>query len=356
MSNKRILIHIGFPRCGSTLLQTWLFPKFGDGVKVVTPASSDRRLVDFLIEHFIMPGRNASLSPVTESERQEVEGIIAEYSEPVLLISCEGLVGDSYDNMLPLPHLVESLQSLFANCEIILVIRRQADLARSYYRYAAEEGYYGSYARFVGYSRSGFEGFRLQRYAGVNIDPRMLDFDKFVAYLEASFGAGRVHVLPYEWIQRDLARFCQRLSEISGSELRAPANPPAVVNRGADGAELVLLKFFNRLWDIRLLGIALVPRQPWLAYLEQKSRSRGGLGLRILRALSSRLSPLGLFRTVSPIVSPALGPILSTLGITGLRSDAAISRAIMDAVSASNAALDRRLGGVLAGLGYCDAR
>src|SRR5581483_975416 len=139
--NKRIIIHIGFPRCGSTLLQREIFPRLEGDVRVVSPACKDRRLIDFLNGRFVMSGRNIDMAPVTDAEKKHVADVIAEYPESTVLVSNEGLVGDSFDNMLPLPHLAGALRALFEEPEILVVIRRQSDIVRSYYRYALEEGF-----------------------------------------------------------------------------------------------------------------------------------------------------------------------------------------------------------------------
>jgi hypothetical protein len=69
-----------------------------------------------------------------------------------------------------------------------------------------------------------------------------------------------------------------------------------------------------------------------------------------------RISPAGAFRVVAPVVSPVLNIMLSALGITGLKSEQAIGRAIDRAVFDSNVALNKKLNGALTGLGYCDHR
>jgi hypothetical protein len=355
MSTKRIIIHIGFPRCASTLMQREIFPRLNGDIRVVSPASKDRRLIDFLNEHFILSGRNVEMTPVSAAEKSRVADIVAEYSESVVLISNEGLVGDSFDNMLPLPHLATAMRSLFGEPEILLIIRRQSDMVKSYYRYAIEEGCYKSFPIFLGYRNGRFAGFRLQRYAGVNINPAGLDFHNFINYLEVCFGVGNVHVLPFEWIKNDFRRFGARLSEMLGVKLAVIGGAPRVVNSGVHGADLFVLKALNRLWETRILGMPLLPRQPFFEFLDVKCRG-GGLAMRLLRAASVRISPSGVFNVVSPVVSPLLNLVLSSFGITGLKSERAIEHAIDDAVFDSNVALNNKLGGILTGLGYCDRR
>lgn len=351
MSGRRIIVHVGFPRCGSTLLQTSLFPRLGSDIRVVSPASADRRIVDFLIERFILCGRNTALQPVTADEKRKVGDILAEYPERSVLISCEGLVGDSFDNMLPLPHLARALRDLFDRPDIIVIVRRQSDLVKSYYRYAVEEGYYKSYPRFLNYDGGRFKGFRLQRYAGVNVDPTALDFERFVQCFDQEMGPDKVHVLPCEMIWNDYAAFCRRLGGVLASDIVVTQTKAPRVNPGLKGADLVLLRLFNRLWDTRLFGLALLPRQPMLDYLNGKCRS-GSLLWRVARGMSARTAPLGLFAMLRPV----LVPLLKVLPVKELDREHEIDRAIDAVMHDANDALNGRVGGLLTGLGYCDRR
>jgi hypothetical protein len=352
MDKKRIIIHIGFPRCASTLLQREIFPRLEGDIRVVSPVSQDRRVIDFLNERFIFSGRNISMAPVSDGEKSRVAAIVAEYPESALLVSNEGLVGDSFDNMLPLPHLAGALRLLFGQPEVLLVIRRQSDMVKSYYRYALEEGFYKSFPAFLGYRNGRFAGFRLQRYAGVNVDPARLDFYNFVAYLETVFGEGNVHVLPYEWIKTDFSRFCSNLADMLGAKLRM-TDSVQPVNRGVHGADFFLLRALNRLWATRILGFRLLPKEPFIEHLDIKCRD-GGLAIRVLRAICVRVSPTGVLRVLSPMIAPLLNPLLSALAIRDLRFERQIAQAIDDAVFDSNVALNKKLGGYLTGLGYCD--
>jgi len=351
--NKRIIIHIGFPRCGSTLLQREIFPRLEGDVRVVSPACKDRRLIDFLNGRFVMSGRNIDMAPVTDAEKKHVADVIAEYPESTVLVSNEGLVGDSFDNMLPLPHLAGALRALFEEPEILVVIRRQSDIVRSYYRYALEEGFYKSFPAFLGYRDGRFAGFRLQRYAGINVDPTALNFHSFVSCLQITFGAGKIHVLPFEWIKSDFGRFRDMLAQVLGARLQMADSLPPPVNSGVHGADFFLLRGLNRLWATRLLGFPLLPRQPLFDYFDNRCRD-GSVTMRVLRAISARVSPTGVLNVLSPVIAPLLNPLLSALGAKGLRSEQPIAQAIDRAVFESNAALNEKLGGRLSGLGYCD--
>jgi hypothetical protein len=355
MTTKRIIIHVGFPRCGSTLLQREIFPRLDGDVRVVSPACADRRLIDFLIERFIFSGRNIHLVPVSPAEKTQVNDIMAEYPESALLISCESLVGDIFDNMTSLPHLVGALRALFVEPEILLIVRRQSDMVKSYYRHYLEGSCYKSFPAFLRYQHGRFAGFRPGRFAGINVDPTALNFFNFVTFLETSFGAGKVHVLPYEWIERDFGRFCGCLSRIVGAELPPSDSAPPIVNRGPRNGDLLLLKALNRFWDTRVFGIPLIPRLSLPAHYERIRRG-GGLAKRLLLAISVRISPMGAFNVVRPVLSPLLNLLLSLFAASELRSERVIDQAIDVAMFESNAKLNRSLNGILTGLGYCDRR
>ena len=352
---RRFIFHIGFPRCGSTLLQREIFPRLQGDFRAITPACADRRLIDFLIERFIFSGRNIYLSPVTASEREEVGRIVSEYRESTILISCEGLVGDVFENMLTVPHLLQAVRDLFGQVEILLVIRRQTDLLRSYYRHALEEGYYRPFAHFVGFSLGGFRGFRLGRFRGFNVDPAALNFNNFVNFLEHEFGADNVHVLPFEWIKADFQKFSGALAKLTDTQLLMSSNAPRVVNAGLRDGDVILLRALNRIWDSRILGLPLLPKLNLLSQYEQARQGRGAVR-RICLGVASRFSPMGALR----ILRIGIGPVLNVFGrLFGWRDpsfEREIEEKIESKVFESNAILNEKLGGMLTGLGYCDRR
>lgn len=350
---KRIVLHIGFPRCGSTLLQRHVFPQLEPGIKVVSPASEDRRLINFLIDKFIFSGRNIFLEPVTAEERDYVAAVLAEYPQSLVLISSEGLVGDVFENMLNGVHLSEALRGLFGEAEVLLVVRRQSEMIKSFYRHAVEEGYYRAYPAFVGFRDGRFSGFRLTRFLGLNAEPAAFDFFQAVGMLERIFGAGKVHVLPFEWIGRDFGRFCSLLSGYLGVDVPKPERSAPVVNRGLRRADLALLRAFNRVWDTRLFGLQLLPQLDLVSRYEAGRTAKSAVRQAWLRILV-RLSPYFCYRLVRPLLSLPLEKIYSMLGLEELKREAAISAAIDAAVLQSNRRLNDKLGGLLTGLGYCD--
>jgi hypothetical protein len=257
--------------------------------------------------------------------------------------------------MLTVPHLLRAVHVLFNEPEILLIIRRQPDMVRSYYRHALEEGYHKNFPTFVGFRDGQFTGFRLGRFVGFNVDPTALDFFNFVAFLETSFGSGKVHVLPYEWIQQNFDRFCGALAQITGAQLPAAIGAPPIVNRGLREGDIVLIRTLNRIWDSRIFGLPLIPRLTLLSHYE-RARRGGGVLRRIALAVGRRFSPLGALHVLGPVLTPLLNSLRSLLGLTGLKLEQEIEKAIEISVSDSNAALNQKLGGILTGLGYCDRR
>src|SRR5581483_3602241 len=207
---------------------------------------------------------------------------------------------------------------------------------------------------FVRFEDGKFEGYRDQWTYGVNVYPPGIDFFSLVAFLESSFGAGKVHVLPYEWIKSDFGRFCNSLATIVGTSLPNTAGPPPVINRGPHGYDLMLMIGLNRFWDARLFGFPIVPKRPFASHFDLDCpdyREKYGWASWFLRAVISRMSPAG----VLPMVSPVLSPLIKGLGVSE-DPDRTIEMAIDEAVFPSNAALNEKLGGILSGLGYCDCR
>jgi hypothetical protein len=354
MQQKRIIIHVGFCRTGSTLLQHEIFPRLIGDVRVITPASRDRRLIDLFEASY----RNIQLTPVRKVEKQHVDDIVAEYPESTLLISDEGLFGEVSDNMLPLPHVTEEFRAFFGEPEILVIIRRQSDMVKSFYRLIVGNGFYNSFPKYVGFQNDRFAGFQRQGSYGRNVYPPGLNFFNFFTFLETSFGSGKVHVLPFEWVKQDFDRFCASISAIVGAKLPATNGPSPILNRGSHGADLVLLKALNRVWDTRIFGFPLLPMRPFIKCFDLEPRDdyrrKRGLALWLLRAAVSRICPLGVLQIISPVISPLINLGFSTFGISELQCEREIEKAIDEAVFESNVALNERLGGILTGLGYCD--
>ena len=149
-----LVLHIGFSRTGSTFFQTEMLDRFD--MEVQSPAYLDRKMINFLNDKIIMRGRNSLVQPLTNEEINEFKSLRKSSNT---FISNEGLIGDAYNNMLPLYYNLDLIKALDNDTKVVIFIRAQHKLLASYYNYAVQEGYYAGIKKFLNYQNRDFQSF-----------------------------------------------------------------------------------------------------------------------------------------------------------------------------------------------------
>ena len=110
-----LVLHIGFSRTGSTFFQTEMLDRFD--MEVQSPAFLDRKMINFLNDKVIMRGRNSLVQPLTSEEINEFKSLRKSSNT---FISSEGLIGDAFNNILPLYYNLDLMKALDSDIKIIM--------------------------------------------------------------------------------------------------------------------------------------------------------------------------------------------------------------------------------------------
>jgi hypothetical protein len=236
--DPRIVLHTGFMKTGTTFLQNGVFPGLP---QVALHSYADGR-------PFVEMGirlRNGAPESAWPAEIETLHGWVARSDRPVQLFSWEGLVGGYLADYRQFPDLTRFFKRAFPDAHVLLVIRKQGDLAESLYRQALQTYHWPTVETFLNRTAEGYGAFRPEGLA--NIDVRSLDFLPFVEAYEAAFGADRVHVVPYEWLRAEPDRFYAALSAALGTPVSAPAQASSD-NRGYSVLAARIARRLNRFY------------------------------------------------------------------------------------------------------------
>ena len=323
---RRVVFHPGYMKTASTLLQGEVFPNLPDAAFYSYPSGFPNRASGLRSD----PATLAALAG-------DMRDWIARSDQPLQLFSWEGLVGDYLGDYRDRPTMLALMQQVAPEAQIMLVIRRQADLANSLYKQALHRGHWPTVEAFLNYAGGELGPYRPR--AEANIAVASLDFDAAVRTYEEAFGAERVHVLAYEWLRSDPDRFYGGLEAALGQPVPRP-QPGKALNVGYNTASARLARRLNRLFRTAHNPRGLLPYRPFEA---DKLRARPG----------------SMRRKLLTIANAPFDPRWPLQGWPGNRLQGspdlipeAVRTAIVAACAAANASLDarRRLG--LRELGY----
>jgi len=174
-------LHIGYHRCGSTSLQSGVFSN-ADGVRCVKSGSEFHKY-----------------GYITEDAKWfgQVDGGVGWFSN-------EGLCGVDYLSRTPTLKGVENCKKLYSaypDAKVLIMVRSQPDLIKSYYGLALRKSDYSG---------------SLDEYA-LNVFPREeLLFENLIGEYVDHFGVGQVAVLPLKYLACDADGFYKTLGEFMG--------------------------------------------------------------------------------------------------------------------------------------------
>lgn len=250
-----LVLHIGFSRTGSTFFQTEMLDRFD--MEVQSPAYLDRKMINFLNDKIIMRGRNSLVQPLTNEEINEFKSLRKSSNT---FISNEGLIGDAYNNMLPLYYNLDLIKALDNDTKVVIFIRAQHKLLASYYNYAVQEGYYAGIKKFLNYQNRDFQSFNSLRYNDANVEIQSLDFYELLISIKKLFGPEKVLMLPIEMLHNDTESFIRKLEIFCGAAFNRNDFNPGIKNIGMSSAQIYLLRIVNRISDTKLFGLRVFPK------------------------------------------------------------------------------------------------
>jgi hypothetical protein len=226
-------------------------------MEVQSPAFLDRKMINFLNDKVIMRGRNSLVQPLTSEEINEFKSLRKSSNT---FISSEGLIGDAFNNMLPLYYNLDLMKALDSDIKIIIFIRAQHKLLASYYNYAVQEGYYAGIEKFLNYHNKDFQSFNSLRYNNSNVEIQSLDFYELLISVRKLFGPEKVLMLPIEMLRNDTEVFIRRLEIFCGAAFNRNGFNPGIKNIGMNSAQIYFLRIVNRISDTKLFGLRVFPK------------------------------------------------------------------------------------------------
>lgn len=249
---KKIVIHAGLPKTGSTFLQENVFSSIPANVCAYNPKNLQRLLVRMCKQ---VVGRGALEPDEIASLKKQVDEEINRQEADILLISIEGLLplhsgGASTGN-----NIFKVLKALIDDALIVIFIREQSAWLRSAYSFYLVSGYIFPFEEYVNKTADGCFKQREPGQVAINVQ----DYDN-----QAIKDIARQHypnVLCFRFEDLFSGKQEAVLSRLTSAIGLAPLKPRAsqAVNKGLD----------ERLMVIASKVIGYVPfRGPWqLAYL-----------------------------------------------------------------------------------------
>ncbi|NVB40669.1 sulfotransferase [Pseudenhygromyxa sp. WMMC2535] len=243
--DKRVFLHVGLHKTGTTFLQERVFPAL-EGVRFVhplhVPRTGDGPIERFMLELFF---RNAAHIDYAAHREAIYRWIEDEVDEPALLISSEALVGWPIENHANFCVNTDRLAEIFPDAKVMLVVRRQDKWVNSAYNQLLKAGFSTSIERYLNYRSGRFDRYNVGLYNGPNVDARDLDWGAFDAYYRQRFGEQSVLTLPFELFGASSEDFLARIYAFMGLDAERAPHP--------DTSERV-----NQSWSPLAAGVARV--------------------------------------------------------------------------------------------------
>lgn len=204
---RRVVIHCGLARTGTSTLQQHVFPNLPGvsflGLAAPTPA------LDWAIRHLCQ----------ADTLYLEPERLARVLSEAIGAAAPDATVVLSYENFLLYKSkdkglIAERLKALFPAAEILIVLRRQENMVVS--RYLTNMRRSIKHRALIPFD-DWWEVERREAYRSVFDDLR---YAPIIDYYVRLFGRERVHVLLFEQLQEDATAYAQRLAEVLGADAR----------------------------------------------------------------------------------------------------------------------------------------
>jgi hypothetical protein len=245
VKDTRIVLHVGYPKTGTTTLQRRVFPHHPDieYLGKTIPNYAYRR-----------DGLGPALQDLTTSTewrwsggqalKEIVDAAVAETSKPLVLLSSENLAHPASVS----PSLAaQRLANLFPAAEILITLRSQLGILESFYR---NHGAFGAYLYLaINEEERISPPFEPDAWLELNFRAPhknvlgVLDFDACVAEYEELFGASRVHLALMEELTADPARYTSSLA----AKLHIDAEPVAsLLGEHRDNVGLSAAEFNRR--------------------------------------------------------------------------------------------------------------
>jgi len=260
----KILIHIGYHKTATTWLQQVLFNNTQNGF--YTPWGRGQITNDFV--------KSDALTFDSLACRAKYDHGIskADTNDLVATISHERLSGypatGGFDSKL----IADRLFASFGDAIVLIIIREQKNIIRSWYAQYIKDGGSMPLKRFLDQPQENL--FRAPLFSR-----KFYQYDALINYYQKLFTIDRVLVLPFEMLAIDPANFVERVVGFSGME-KVPSVSVESYNQGRGVLRSIVGRYANRLFSLNQLNSCAIVNWPWM------NQKMWGFG-----AFLSRLTP-----------------------------------------------------------------
>lgn len=238
MPESRLLIHVGYPKTGSTWLQHTVFDDKNAGF--VRPWTSQSNIggADRVIDEFIIANAFSFNPQLTRKIFEPgLQRAITQNCVPVL--SEELLVGNHVHGKYWGKEVADRLHNVFPEAKILIFIREQKAMIKSSYGQYLKPGGTATIQRYIGSGGTQRSGF------GPICQLDYLEYNFLIEYYQNVFGEKNVLVLPFELLKMDQLTVANRIIRFAGSKgtfenIQTPAR-----NVGFKGATFAIRRILN---------------------------------------------------------------------------------------------------------------
>lgn len=262
-----ILLHIGYHKTATTWLQQVLFSNTENGFD----SSWDRGQItnDFIkLDAF-------TFDHIATRARYETGIINANKAGIVATLSHERLSGypasGGFDSRL----IADRLFTCFGEANILIIIREQKSIIRSWYTQYIKDGGSMSLRRFLELPQESL--FRTPLFSR-----NYYKYDVLIKYYQNLFRKNRVLVLPFEMLAIDPSSFVERIVRFVGNE-KVPSVSIEPHNKGRGVLQSIVGRYGNRMFSHNQLNSCALVNLPWL------NQKIWGLGTLISRVAPSSI-------------------------------------------------------------------
>lgn len=274
MQIEKLLLHVGYPKAGSTWLQRVIFDsgKYGF-VPWAEDGSEQRARILWDADRLDYDAAELRARYLAKLRRDLPR-------DRWLALSSEAFVGNPMSGGFNALWNAEALAQMFPQARVLMVVREQRSMALSCYAQYVKEGGLLSLERFLVGQKTG---------KMPTFDLRFFEYHKLVAAYRRLFGENRVLVLPFELLRASPMEYVQRLRSFCGLAGAFQPPPGTPLNRANSALALCLMRPLNPL----RVGDPLNGFSPWASRRGRKivdalcraagHEAFGGISARITR-------------------------------------------------------------------------
>lgn len=215
----KLVIHLGYPKTGTTTFQNRVFPNHPDidYLGKFIPSHRYREHETFFQVDALI--RTNLLHPIDVTPlRDYIQRIREDSSQSAVLLSSESFL---HPTAIDIGVVIKRIKSVFEPCKILLTIREQLDVLRSFHYM---HGQYGQYFYVdslndnerLKYPMAFDKWVELQRRAPDKNLLGTLRYYEVISSLIGHFGQDSVHVALYEELVSDASSYARKLSRAMG--------------------------------------------------------------------------------------------------------------------------------------------